>query len=87
MSVWCIALKVWPETPLSRMIEEGSFFSLTFEEILEEEREMVSRIDMKLPMLYVDSTVLNQYTIIGMLPDQKEVILRQMDHLLKNGKI
>jgi radical SAM superfamily enzyme YgiQ (UPF0313 family) len=87
MSVWCIALKVWPETPLSRMIEEGSFFPLTFEEILEEEREMVSRIDMKLPMLYVDSTVLNQYTIIGMLPDQKEVILRQMDHLLKNGKI
>lgn len=87
MSVWCIALKVWPDTPLSRMVEEGEFQPLTFEEILAEEREMVSRIDMKMPMLYVDSTVLNKYTIIGMLPEQKEVMLQQMDILLERGSI
>ena len=87
MSVWCIALKIWPDTPLSRMVEDGEFVPMTFEEILEEEREMVSRIDMKIPMLYVDSTVLNKYTIIGMLPEQKEVMLQQMDYLLENGSI
>jgi len=87
MSVWCIALKIWPDTPLSRMVEEGEFEPLTFEEILREEREMVSRIDVKWPMLYVDSTVLNKYTIIGMLPDQKNAVLQQMDMLLEKGHI
>lgn len=87
MSVWCIALKVWPDTPLSRMVSDGEFEPLTFEEILAEEREMVSRIDMQLPMLYVDSTVLNKYTIIGMLPNQKQSILEQMDRLLEKGTI
>lgn len=87
MSVWCIALKVWPDTPLSRMVEEGEFQPMTFEEILAEEREMVSRLDMKMPMLYVDSTVLNKYTIIGMLPEQKKVVLQQMDILLERGSI
>ena len=87
MSVWCIALKVWPDTPLSRMVEEGEFVPMTFEEILREEREMVSRIDVKLPTLYVDSTVLNKYTIIGMLPEQKNLILQQMEILLEKGSL
>ena len=87
MSVWCIALKIWPDTPLSRMVADGEFVPLTFEEILREEREMVSRIEMKIPMLYVDSTVLNKYTIIGMLPEQKNLILQQMDILLEKGGI
>ena len=87
MSIWCIALKIWPETPLARMVADGEFVPLTFEEILAEEREMVSRIDAKVPMLYVDSTVLNKYTIIGMLPEQKNVILQQMDLLLEKGSI
>ena len=82
LSVWCIALKIWPETPLSRMVDDGEFEPLSFEEILAEEREMVSRIEMKLPCLYVDSTVLNKYTIIGMLPEKKEAMLQQMDVLL-----
>ena len=85
MSVWCIALKVWPDTPLARMVEEGEFVPLTFHEILAEEREMLSRIDMKIPMLYVDSTVLNKYTIIGMLPEKKELMLQQMNILLETG--
>lgn len=87
MSVWCIALKVWPDTPLSRMVEEGEFQPLTFEEILREEREMVANIHMKIPCLYVDSTVLNKYTIIGMLPEQKDIMLKQMEFLLEKGSI
>jgi len=42
---------------------------------------------MKIPMLYVDSTVLNKYTIIGMLPEQKDSMLQQMDLLLERGCI
>ena len=87
MSVWCIALKIWPDTPLSRMIEEGEFEPLSYEQILEEEREMFSLIHVSLPCLYVDSTVLGKYTIIGMLPEQKELMLRQMDYLLEKGSI
>lgn len=87
MSVWCIALKVWPDTPLSRMVADGEFEPLTFEEILEEEREMVANIHMRIPCLYVDSTVLNKYTILGMLPEQKDSMLQQMDHLLEKGSI
>lgn len=87
MSVWCIALKIWPDTPLSRMIQEGEFIPLTYEEILKEEREMVSMINVLLPMLYVDSTVLGKYTIIGMLPEQKHVMLQRMDYLLEKGSL
>ena len=87
MSIWCIALKVWPDTPLSQMVEAGEFVPLTFEEILHEEREMLENIHVQLPMLYVDSTVLNKYTILGMLPEQKDVMLQQMDILLEKGSI
>lgn len=87
MSIWCIALKIWPDTPLSHMVAEGEFEPLCYEEILAEEREMVSRIQVSMPMLYVDSTVLGKYTIIGMLPDQKDLMLQQMDYLLEKGSI
>lgn len=82
MSVWCIALKVWPHTPLERMVQEGSFQPLTPAEILREEREMIAGIQGEMPFLYVDSTVLMKYTIAAMLPDQKEFVLQQIDALL-----
>ena len=82
MSVWCIGLKVWPHTPLERMVMEGEFEPLTWEEILREEREMVANIHTRLPFLYVDSTVLGKYTIAAMLPEQKETVLEQIDKLL-----
>jgi len=82
MSVWCIGLKVWPNTPLERMVMEGEFEPLTWEEILREEREMVANIHTRLPFLYVDSTVLGKYTIAAMLPEQTETVLEQIDKLL-----
>ena len=86
MSVWCIALKIWDNTPLSQMVQEGIFQPLTYEEILREEREMVANIRTRLPFLYVDSTVLGQYTIAAMLPDQKNAVLQQMDQLLSQPR-
>ena len=82
LSVWCIGLKIWPNTPLEQMVQEGDFTPLSWEEILREERELIARIDAKLPFLYVDSTVLGQYTIVAMLPDQQEWALSQIDKFL-----
>ena len=82
MSVWCIALKVWPDTPLEQMVKDGVFQPLTPEEILREERDMIAGIQAKMPFLYVDSTVLMKYTVAAMLPDQKEFVLQQIDTLL-----
>ena len=81
-SIWCIMLKVWPDTPLDRMVKDGEFQPLTPLETLQEEREMVRRIQMALPCLYVDSTVLQKCSIIAMLPEQKDSMLQQMDLLL-----
>lgn len=82
LSVWCIMLKIWPNTPLARMVEDGSFLPLTPCETLLEEREMVSRIQAEYPCLYVDSTVLQKYTLMAILPEQKDSMLQQMDRLL-----
>jgi len=82
VSVWCIALKVWPNTPLDRMVQRGEFQPMTFEEILQEERLMVENIQLRESCLYVDSTVLNTYTLAALLPDQKQSLLAQMDRLL-----
>ena len=40
LSVWCIGLKIWPNTPLAQMVENGEFSPLSWEEILREEREL-----------------------------------------------
>ena len=82
LSVWCIGLKIWPNTPLEQMVKDGEFQPLTWEEILREERQTIASINTKLPCLYVDSTVLGRYTIAAMLPDQREPVLQQIDQLL-----
>ena len=81
-SIWCIMLKVWANTPLDRMVKDGEFIPLTPLETLREEREMVSRIQLTMPCLYVDSTVLQKCSIIAMLPEQKDSMLQQMDTLI-----
>ena len=82
LSVWCIGLKVWPNTPLEQMVKNGEFQPLTWEEILREEWTVIANVNPKLPCLYVDSTVLGKYTIAAMLPDQREPVLQQIDQLL-----
>ena len=81
-SIWCIMLKIWPGTPLDQMVKDGVFQPLTPLETLREEREMVSRIQLTMPCLYVDSTVLQKCTILAMLPEQKDSMLQQMDLLM-----
>ena len=85
VSIWCIALKVWPNTPLHQMVKDGEFDPLSYEEILREERLMVENIHLKQFCLYVDSTVLGKYTLAAFLPEQKQSLMEQMDQLLSQS--
>lgn len=85
VSVWCIALKVWPGTPLDHMVKDGEFEPLSYEQILREERLMVENIHLDQFCLYVDSTVLGKYTLAAFLPEQKQSLMEQMDQLLSQS--
>lgn len=82
VSIWCIMLKLWPDTPLFKLWERGEFDAMTPREVLLEERRMLSLMEMKNSCLYTDSTVLNKYTILGELPDMKGKLLESIDKLL-----
>lgn len=82
VSIWCIALKIWPGTPLAEMADRGSFIPMTWREILIEERRMIARMEMRMPCIYVDSTVLGKYTLAVPLPDGKQWALDNIDKIL-----
>lgn len=79
--IWLTGLLLWPDTPLFHIAEEGGFEQLTFRERLREVREMVAALELD-DCMFVDSTVLGDYTVHGHLPDQKADMLKAMDHLL-----
>ena len=87
VSIWCIMLKLWPGTPLYSIWERGGFDQMTPGEVLLEEREMLTLMDMKNPCLYTDSTVLNKYTILGELPEQKDILIKSIDKLLSEEDV
>lgn len=81
-NIWCLKLKVWDDTPLARMVKRGEFDPMTPEEILLEERLLLENLTVT-GCSYVDSTVLDTYTIQGDLPSQKPVMLAAINNLLK----
>ena len=81
-TIWCLALKLWEGTPLYRLAQRGEFEPLSPLETLLEEREMISRMDMRRPCLFIDSTVLQKYTIRATLPQGKASLLRSIDQLI-----
>ena len=81
--IWCLSLKIWENTPLHQMVQNGTFDPLTPMEILKEEREMVSRLRMTKPCRFIDSTVLQKYTVSATLPMGKERLLRAIDQLME----
>ena len=81
-TIWCLSLKLWERTPLYRMTLNGEFDPLTPLETLMEEREMVSRMELTEPCYFVDSTVLQKYTLTAFLPRGREKLLGLMDQLI-----
>lgn len=80
-SIWCLKLKLWDGTPLYQEAQQGLFDMMTPKEILQEERLMIENLSLE-NCFYVDSTVLDTYTIQGVLPVQKQLLLDAIDHLL-----
>lgn len=81
-SIWCLNLKVWPNTPLERMVKMGEFEPMTYGEMLHEEWIMLQNLNVK-NCLYMDTTALNQFTIQGILPEMKPAMLRAIQQLLE----
>ncbi len=82
ISIWCMNLKIWPDTPLYRMAESGEFDQLTPLEAAREERRMLALTEMQKPCYYVDSTLLNRYTLSARLPMLKDSALQNLDRLI-----
>lgn len=81
-NIWCLKLKVWEGTPLEKMVEKGEFDPMTPEEILLEERILLENLTVE-NCMYVDTTVLDVYTIQGILPQQKTSLLTAVNNLIR----
>ncbi len=80
-NIWCLKLKLWEDTKLYKEAQNGMFDEMTPAEILAEERLLLQNLTVT-DCLFEDTTVLDQFTIQGMLPAQKEELLQAMAYLL-----
>ena len=89
-NIWCLKLKLWEGTPLYKEAQNGTFDMMTPEQIIKEERLLIQNLSVT-DCLFEDTTVLDKYTIRGMLPEQKDVLLHAIDYLLnlenRNSKV
>jgi len=83
-NIWCLKLYLYENTELYKQEKRGHFDMMTAREILMEERLMLQNLSVK-NCLFEDTTVLDTYTLTGMLPAQKQQLLQAMDYLLANG--
>lgn len=79
--IWCLALKIWPDTPLEKQAKRGEFERMTHREMLLEERILLENLTVE-NCNFTDTTVLNRFTIAGRLPEQKGELLRAINLLL-----
>jgi len=80
-NIWCLKLYLYENTELYKQEKRGQFDMMTAGEILEEEHLMLQNLSVK-NCLFEDTTVLDKYTITGMLPAQKFDLLHAIDYLL-----
>ncbi len=80
-NIWCLKLFLWENTQLYKDAKSGHFDMMTPREILLEERLLLENLTVK-NCLFEDTTVLDKYTIQGMLPEQKSQLLHAIDYLL-----
>ena len=80
-NIWCLKLKLWEDTLLYKEAQEGRFDMMSPAEILREERLLIENLTVS-DCLFEDTTVLDQFTIVGMLPDKKRELLHAIDYLL-----
>ena len=81
-NIWCLKLKLWEDTPLYKEYKQGIFDMMTPREILAEERIFLQNLTVE-NCLFEDTTVLDLYTLVGMLPEKKQELLEAMTFLLR----
>ena len=79
--IWALKLKVWENTPLDKMVKRGEFEPMSNRDILFEERMLLEGLTLD-DCFYMDTTVLDKYTIQGYLPEGKEQMLGMINRLL-----
>ncbi len=79
--IWALKLKVWENTPLEKMIKRGEFTPMTSYQILFEERMLLESLILT-DCFFMDTTVMDRYTIQGFLPEGKEAMLQMINRLL-----
>ena len=79
--IWALKLKVWENTPLEKMIKRGEFTPMTSYQILFEERMLLESLTLT-DCFFMDTTVMDRYTIQGFLPEGKEEMLQMINRLL-----
>ena len=80
-NIWCLKLKLWEGTPLYKEAKAGMFDEMTSKEILREERLLIENLTVT-DCLFEDTTVLDEFTVQGVLPGQKKELLQAVDYLL-----
>jgi len=85
-NIWCLKLYLYENTELYKEEKRGHFDMMNAREILQEERLMLENLTVK-NCLFEDTTVLDKYTLTGMLPEKKHELLYAMDYLLGQGGV
>lgn len=84
-SIWCLKLKLWEDTLLYKEAQKGRFEEMTPLEILQEEYLMLQNLTVE-NCLFEDTTVLDQFTLVGVLPQQKAQLLDAAAYLIGKAK-
>lgn len=83
-NIWCLKLKLWEDTILYKEEAQGLFDMMTAKEMLAEEYLLLENLTLK-DCLFEDTTVLDKYTLQGLLPQQKQQLLDAASYLLYYG--
>lgn len=78
--IWVLALRLFPATPLHKAASRGEFEPLTPRELLLEERLLLESLEVE--TFFMDTTVMNKYTIAGPLPTGKAGLIQAINRLL-----
>jgi radical SAM superfamily enzyme YgiQ (UPF0313 family) len=78
-----LTLMVEEETVLAKMISDGEFTLLNPVEVMEEMKLMVENINVE-DCIFRSNHASNYFSFFGHLPDEKEVVLEQVNHALQS---
>lgn len=81
-NIWCLKLHLYEGTKLYQDAQMGKFEMMSPREILLEERLLIENLTVQ-DCLFEDTTVLDKFTIVGQLPEQKQILLSAIDYLME----